>query len=62
MNRFLAPIGAADCSHGWSDAQRSAGIAEPVVNFPITCLAPEGRRNLSTTDKIMHRASKEDGP
>jgi len=46
----LGPGGAAVCSHGWNDAQRSAGIAEPVVSVLIDLFRPESAKEFFACD------------
>ena len=38
--KFFGPNGAAECSHGWSDA--AFGVAQPVETFVSKYIRPEG--------------------
>ncbi len=51
-------MGAADFSHGWSDAKRSVGIAEPVVDETQTLVRPKGAKealaNATQASRVYH--------
>jgi hypothetical protein len=44
----LSPAGATECGHGWSDARRKAGRAQPVGAWAFNTPAPRGAEEAPT--------------
>jgi hypothetical protein len=56
--KFFGPNGAAECSHGWSDA--AFGVAQPVETFVSKYIRPEGAAESSgraTAQSNTYRSS-----